>query len=233
MPSRAQLLAIAEWDAWRYMAKPPRSEAELGISEQEIAAGWAQYLEEREVEARRNRQRACEGRARRRERRPWRSRRCSAVPRRAGGRRALGSPRAQLATPAPRGGAGFQAKQPAAAIVHDLYSATRPRRHGRALEDPSAVVKAELRVVFDALRCARPGSALVPGPLAAAEKLIPWLTGQPTQRCRADFVTDDGALAPVVNPGDAGLALPVVCDVRVDLWRGERNRFTRGDGDGT
>ena len=128
MPSRAQLLAIAEWDAWRYMAKPPRSEAELGISEQEIAAGWAQYLEEREVEARRNRQRACEGRARRRERRPWRSRRCSAVPRRAGGRRALGSPRAQLATPAPRGGAGFQAKQPAAAIVHDLYSATRPRR---------------------------------------------------------------------------------------------------------
>ena len=53
MPSRAQLLAIAEWDAWRYMAKPPRSEAELGISEQEIAAGWAQYLEEREVEARR------------------------------------------------------------------------------------------------------------------------------------------------------------------------------------
>ena len=85
-------------------------------------------------------------------------------------------------------------------------------------------------MVFDALRCARPGSARVPGPLAAAEKLIP--TGQPTQRCRADFVTDDGALAPVVNPGDAGLALPVVCDVRVDLWRGERNRFTRGDGDG-
>ena len=59
MASREQLLAIAEWDAWRYMAKPPRSEAELGISEQEIAAGWAQYLEEREVEARRNRQRAC------------------------------------------------------------------------------------------------------------------------------------------------------------------------------
>ena len=38
-----------EWDAWRYMVKPPRSEAELGISEQEIAIslGWAQYLEER------------------------------------------------------------------------------------------------------------------------------------------------------------------------------------------
>ena len=61
MPSRAQLLAIAEWDAWRrgpvawrqWVVKPPRSEAELGISEQEIAAGWAQYLEEREVEARR------------------------------------------------------------------------------------------------------------------------------------------------------------------------------------
>ena len=52
MVSREQLLAIAEWDAWRYMAKPPRSEAELGISEQEIAIslGWAQYLE---VEARR------------------------------------------------------------------------------------------------------------------------------------------------------------------------------------
>ena len=48
-----------------------------------------------------------------------------------------------------------------------------PDDDGRALEDPSAVVKAELRVVFDALRCARPGSALVPGPLAAAEKLIP------------------------------------------------------------
>ena len=105
-----------------------------------------------------------------------------------------------------------------------------PDDDGRALENPSAVAKAELRVVFDALRCARPGSALVPGPLAAAEKLIP--TGQPTQRCRADFVTDDDALAPVVNPGDAGLALPVVCDARVDLWRGERNRFTRGDGDG-
>ena len=108
-----------------------------------------------------------------------------------------------------------------------------PDDDGRALEDPSAVVKAELRVVFDALRCARPGSALVPGPRAAAEKLIPWLTGQPTQRCRADFVTDDGARAPVVYPGGAGLALSVVCDVRVDLWRGERNRFTRdGDGDG-
>ena len=49
MVSRAQLLAIAEWDAWRYMAKPPRSEAELGISEQEIAAGWAQYLEEKDA----------------------------------------------------------------------------------------------------------------------------------------------------------------------------------------
>ena len=55
-----------------------------------------------------------------------------------------------------------------------------PDDDGRALEDHSAVVKAELRVVFDALRCARPGSALVPGPLAAAEKLIPWLTDQPT-----------------------------------------------------
>ena len=108
-----------------------------------------------------------------------------------------------------------------------------PDDDGRALEDPSAIVKAELRVVFDALRCARPGSALVPGPLAAAEKLIPWLTGDRRQRCRADFVTDDGALAPVVYPGDAGLALSVVCDVRVDLWRGERNRFKRGDGDGT
>ena len=46
MASRAQLLAIAEWDAWRRgpyawrrWAKPPRSEAELGISEQGIAAG--------------------------------------------------------------------------------------------------------------------------------------------------------------------------------------------------
>ena len=157
------------------------------------------------------------------------------VPRRAGGRRALGSPRAQLAAPAPRGGAGFQAKQPAAVQIAKQLATIctaqlAPDDDGRALENPSAVVKAELRVVFDALRCARPGSARVPGPLAAAEKLIP--TGQPTQRCRADFVTDDGALAPVVNPGDAGLALPVVCDVRVDLWRGERNRFTRGDGDG-
>ena len=43
-----------------------------------------------------------------------------------------------------------------------------PDDDGRALEDTSAVVKAELRVVFDALRCARPGSALVPGPLAAS-----------------------------------------------------------------
>ena len=56
MASRAQLRAIAEWDAWRRgpyawrrWAKPPRSEAELGISEQEIAAGWAQYLEEKDA----------------------------------------------------------------------------------------------------------------------------------------------------------------------------------------
>ena len=54
MPSRAQLLAAMDWDLSRSKMKPPRwLEAELGISEQEIAAGWAQYLEEREVEARR------------------------------------------------------------------------------------------------------------------------------------------------------------------------------------
>ena len=52
-PSRAQLLAIAEWDVWRSKMKRPRPEAELGISEKEIviSLGWAQYLEEREVEA--------------------------------------------------------------------------------------------------------------------------------------------------------------------------------------
>ena len=143
-------------------------------------------------------------------------------------RRALSSPRPLLAA-VPASKRNSRPLQSCTICTAQLA----PDDDGRALEDPSAVVKAELRVVFDALRCARPGSALVPGPLAAAEKLIPWLTGQPTQRCRADFVTDDGALAPVVNPGDAGLALPVVCDVRVDLWRGERNRFTRdGDGDG-
>ena len=56
MPSRAQLLAIAEWDvwrrgpyAWRRWVTPPRSEAELGISQQEIVAGWAQYLEEKDA----------------------------------------------------------------------------------------------------------------------------------------------------------------------------------------
>ncbi len=49
MPSRAQLLAIAEWDVWRSKMKRPRPEAELGISEKEIviSLGWAQYLEER------------------------------------------------------------------------------------------------------------------------------------------------------------------------------------------
>ena len=140
-------------------------------------------------------------------------------------RRALSSPRPLLAA-VPASKRNSRPLQSCTICTAQLA----PDNDGRALEDPSAVVKAELRVVFDALRCARPGSARVPGPLAAAEKLIP--TGQPTQRCRADFVTDDGALAPVVNPGDAGLALPVVCDVRVDLWRGERNRFTRGDGDG-
>jgi len=109
--------------------KRPRPEAELGIGEGDRdLLGLGAVPGGARGRGAQNRRRACEGRARRRERRPWRSRRCSAVPRRAGGRRALGSPRAQLATPAPRGGAGFQAKQPAAAIVHDLYSATRPRR---------------------------------------------------------------------------------------------------------
>ena len=46
MPSRAQLLAIAEWDMSRFKMKPPRSAAELGISERDIAAGWAQYQAE-------------------------------------------------------------------------------------------------------------------------------------------------------------------------------------------
>ncbi len=50
MPSRAQLLAIAEWDVWRSKMKRPRPEAELGISAEKeivISLGWAQYLEER------------------------------------------------------------------------------------------------------------------------------------------------------------------------------------------
>ena len=129
MAGRQQLLAIAEWDVWRSKMKRPRPEAELGIGEGDRdLLGLGAVPGGARGRGAQNRRRACEGRARRRERRLWCSRRCSAVPRRAGGRRALGSPRAQLATPAPRGGAGFQAKQPAAAIVHDLYSATRPRR---------------------------------------------------------------------------------------------------------
>ena len=46
MPSRAQLLAAMDWDTSRSKMKPPRSAAELGISEREIAAGWPQYLAE-------------------------------------------------------------------------------------------------------------------------------------------------------------------------------------------
>ena len=46
MPSRAELLAIAEWDMSRFKMKPLRSAAELGISERDIAAGWAQYQAE-------------------------------------------------------------------------------------------------------------------------------------------------------------------------------------------
>ena len=43
MPSRAQLLAAMDWDMSGSRMKPPRSAAELGISERDIAAGWAQY----------------------------------------------------------------------------------------------------------------------------------------------------------------------------------------------
>ena len=90
-------------------------------------------------------------------------------------RRALSSPRPLLAA-VPASKRNSRPLQSCTICTAQLA----PDDDGRALEDPSAVVKAELRVVFDALRCARPGSALVPGPLAAAEKLIPWLTDQPT-----------------------------------------------------
>ena len=164
------------------MTKPPRSEAELGISEQEIAAGWRSTWRSARSRRAEPPARACEGRARRRERRPWRSRSCSAVPRRAGGRRALGSPRSQLATPAPRGGAvpaGFQAKQPAAArfVQRNSPPTTTAARSKTPRPSPRPSCG------WSSTRCAAPVRAprLYPARSPrAAEKLIPWLTDQPT-----------------------------------------------------
>ena len=90
-------------------------------------------------------------------------------------RRALSSPRPLLAA-VPASKRNSRPLQSCTICTAQLA----PDDDGRALEDPSAVVKAELRVVFDALRCARPGSALVPGPLA--------------ERCReADSLADRSA----------------------------------------
>ena len=185
MPSRAQLLAIAEWDAWRYMAKPPRSEAELGISEQEIAAGWRSTW--RSARSRRAGTANALVRGGRGGGRGGRGAAGVAVRYREGregaalsARRALSSPRPLLAAVQCRLASKRNSRPLYKLQERSCTAQLAPDDDGRALEDPSAVVKAELRVVFDALRCARPGSALVPGPLAAAEKLIPWLTDQPT-----------------------------------------------------
>ena len=130
MPSRAQLLAIAEWDVWRSKMKRPRPEAELGISEKEIviSLGWAQYLEERGRGAQNRRHALVRGG--RGGGRGGRGAAGDAVRYREGregaalsARRALSSPRPLLAAVQCR-----LASKRNSRPLHDLYSATRPRR---------------------------------------------------------------------------------------------------------